>query len=200
MHKTQYERLLSREKKIGVSPSRTIKPIHEKIREETMQHFSETYGKRPIGVHGTELPKFSENLKEYWKQPTPSSTKNSFKKLTIISHGDASEANIGGSSERRVSGWKKEKEEEYLKPTQITHAEVVANKEFNRNSRWTNYHYVFMQKSGNEVEKSMAKSTTPDVKKGSKMSSTPKSLIVDRMLRRGNYSPAKEIFRSTGFA
>lgn len=184
-----------------------------------MRHFSDTYGKRPIGLHGVELPRFSDNLKEYWKASTPSkSSQNSVKKFLIINkHNEKDSAaeqdtsrteNISefsrafGRSPQKIN--RKSVESNIKpKPTQIEHLEAPPSREHNKNARWTNYHYNFIHKPGmNSVEKTESKSITPEYSqksRDSKDSKASKSLIATRMANRGNYSPGKDQFRSTGF-
>jgi len=47
----------------------TLRKIKEKRRKETVEYNMKTFSKQTIGVHGHELPKFSENAdnQEYWK-------------------------------------------------------------------------------------------------------------------------------------
>lgn len=39
----------------------------ERFKQENLEHYSKTFGNIAIGVHGKELPKFSENDKEWWR-------------------------------------------------------------------------------------------------------------------------------------
>ena len=39
----------------------------ERFRRDNLEQFSQKFGKVTIGVHGKELPKFNDNIKEYWK-------------------------------------------------------------------------------------------------------------------------------------
>lgn len=45
----------------------TFKNKLEMFRKDNIEQFSQKFGKVTIGVHGRELPKFNENVKEYWK-------------------------------------------------------------------------------------------------------------------------------------
>ena len=40
----------------------------ERFKKENLEHYSKTFGNITIGVHGKELPKFSEHDKEWWRQ------------------------------------------------------------------------------------------------------------------------------------
>lgn len=174
-----------------------------------MQHFSEKYGNRPTGVHGKELPKFAENLREYWKVKTPSETsRDSRKKLFLIrkpEEVDAFDLSESFKSEcknhtrKRIAPLKM-CNDTTMKPNQIEPGEIDLNKKFMKNSRWTGYHYVFLQKGQGDFEKNISKSITPDVSKTAKEIKTPKSLIVQRMMKKGGFSPGKDQLRSTGFS
>ena len=183
-----------------------------------MKHFSETYANRPLGVHGIELPRFSDNMKEYWKAGTPSkSNQQSLKKLVIVNARKNNEINTSVEWDKsrtenltefsRAFGKPPQKIKSLSgesditpKPTQTEHSETSPNKDHMRNSRWTDYHYNFIQKNGvNLVEKSVSKSVAQELKQKAKEVKTPKALIALRMANRGNYSPLKDQFRSTGF-
>lgn len=45
----------------------TFKNKLEMFRKDNIDQFSQKFGKVTIGVHGRELPKFTDNTKEYWK-------------------------------------------------------------------------------------------------------------------------------------
>lgn len=155
-----------------------------------MQHFSKTFGNRPIGVHGKELPKFADNLQEYLSLSKVASSHSSEKKLEIINSAKTPEP-------LRPS---KEKQQEIVKkPTEIELLENHSLKEYCRNSRWTTYHYKFLQKSAFDCEKPTTKSITPDVNSKVKAFKMPKSLITQRMLKKGTFSPGKLQLQSSGF-
>ena len=204
----QYERLLSRENKIGVPPDHFFATLHEKVREENMRHFSETYGNRPIGVHKQELPKFSDNLKEYWNAKTPdASCQASSKKLYIVNNYKLPEINSESynykekTEKSRKNKFEKELDKELIiKTSQNESGSTSPSKDYMRNSRWTNYHHNFIQKTPCEIEKSVSKHLNNERKQKVKDFKTAKSLIVQRMLRRGNFSPVRDQFRSTGFS
>lgn len=68
------ERLYEREEELFADGflkenRKTYNQIKEKRRNESLEYNLKTFSKQTIGVHGHELPKFSENeeLKEYWK-------------------------------------------------------------------------------------------------------------------------------------
>lgn len=155
-----------------------------------MQHFSKTFGNRPLGVHGKELPKFSENLQEYLNHSKLASSQSSEKKLTIINPPKLSETS-------RIP--KNKKDEIVKKPTEIDLTDISPQKEFCRNSKWTSYHYKFLQKSSFELEKKVTKSATPDICNKVKTFKMPKSLIAQRMLLKGTFSPGKSHLQSSGF-
>ena len=73
-HKSDIERLDERENEIFKNlykseEGMTFNKIKEKRRKETNEYNMKTFANQPIGVHGHELPKFSENenTKEFWK-------------------------------------------------------------------------------------------------------------------------------------
>ena len=73
-HKSDIERLNERENEIFKNlykseEGMTFNKIKEKRRKETNDYNMKTFANQPIGVHGHELPKFSENedTKEFWK-------------------------------------------------------------------------------------------------------------------------------------
>ena len=45
----------------------TCKKLVEKRKSETNQYNLKTFSNLSIGIHGNELPKFTENMHEYWK-------------------------------------------------------------------------------------------------------------------------------------
>ena len=95
---------------------------------------------------------------------------------------------------------KKSDKDIVCKPTQVEHIIVSHSKEHMRNSRWTNYHSNFIKRNENPViEKLETKSSINETKQTSKEIETAKSFIVQRMQNRGNCSPIKDQFRSTGF-
>jgi hypothetical protein len=187
-HKSQLDRLLLREKTIYASPGLKVNNLHEKIKQENMQHFSKTFGNRPLGVHGQELPKFAENCQEYWKNKETKRSDSS-KKLIVVK----TEEKNGLKSDRP------RKVEIIKKPTEIEVSENLPSKEHNRDSRWSNYHSKFYQKTGFDCEKVITKSATPDVNSQKKTSKPPKLLMVHRMMKRGGFSPGKDQLISTGF-
>jgi hypothetical protein len=189
-HKSPYERLLLREKLPSSSLERAKTPLHEKIRMQNMQHFSDTYSKRPVGLHGAELPKFSENLQEYWKNNETKSSNSSCHKLTIVKQ---------EQNESTRKGFLVKKVEKFEKPNEIGFWDNQVSKEHCRNSRWTGYHYNFIKKSEEVEERTLTKSTTPEIRKKSRNIKTPKSFITERMNKKNSVSPSKSVFRSTGF-
>ena len=44
-----------------------LKIPQDDIKEKTTSGFENKFSKRPIGLHGEELPKFNDHLKDYWK-------------------------------------------------------------------------------------------------------------------------------------
>lgn len=73
-HKTDVERLAEREDEIFANlfhkePGKTYEQIKDKRRKETLEYNVAHFSEQPMGVHGHELPKFSdsENNKEFWK-------------------------------------------------------------------------------------------------------------------------------------
>ena len=72
--KDEVERLNEREDEIFTNlysndPRYTYNILKEKRKKENLDYNLKTFSKQTIGVHGHELPKFSENeeYKEYWK-------------------------------------------------------------------------------------------------------------------------------------
>ena len=73
-HKDEVARLNEREDEIfskmySTEDRKTFTKIKEQRRKETNEYNIKTFSKQTIGVHGHELPKFSENekMKEWWK-------------------------------------------------------------------------------------------------------------------------------------
>ncbi|OMJ86334.1 hypothetical protein SteCoe_12185 [Stentor coeruleus] len=67
-HISREEHLKEREKfLIFYNDGPTIKDLKEKVKKETNDYNQNTFFNISIGVHGKELPKFTDNLKEYWK-------------------------------------------------------------------------------------------------------------------------------------
>ena len=73
-HKNDIERLNEREDEVFANMFRkedgmTLNKIKEKRKRELSEYNQKTFSNQPIGVHGYELPKFSENedKKEFWK-------------------------------------------------------------------------------------------------------------------------------------
>ncbi|OMJ94455.1 hypothetical protein SteCoe_2359 [Stentor coeruleus] len=67
-HISREEHLKEREKfLIFYNEGTTIKDLKEKVKKETNNYNQNTFYNISIGVHGKELPKFTDNLKEYWK-------------------------------------------------------------------------------------------------------------------------------------
>lgn len=73
-HKDEIQRLNEREDEIFAQlysnePRYTLNVLKEKRKKENLDYNLKTFSKQTIGVHGHELPKFSENeeFKEYWK-------------------------------------------------------------------------------------------------------------------------------------
>lgn len=164
-----------------------------------MQHYSKTFANRPLGIHGKELPKFYENFKEYWKKDS-----NSYRNSSNRKPGVKIDSEKGSESERSEEFFSKTTRENKFKivkkPTEIDILDCYPTKEHFRDSRWTNYHYKFLQKSMFEVEKVVTKSTTPDVSSNQKASKAPKVLMIHRMIKRGGNSPGKDPLISTGFS
>ena len=67
--KTLSERVEEREKMLVFNSERSflIKNRQENMKTLNTSGFEEKFSKRPMGVHGEELPKFNEYLKDYWK-------------------------------------------------------------------------------------------------------------------------------------
>lgn len=67
-HINREKHLLEREKLlISHNEGKTIEQIRESQRLATNEYNQKTFSNIAIGVHGKELPKFSENQKEFWK-------------------------------------------------------------------------------------------------------------------------------------
>ena len=67
-HVSREKNLLEREKfLISHNEGKTIAEIKESQRLATNEYNQKTFSNIAIGVHGKELPKFSENQKEFWK-------------------------------------------------------------------------------------------------------------------------------------
>ena len=73
-HKNDTERLKEREDEVFASlykkeDGMTYRKLQDKKRKELFEYNEKTFSNHPIGVHGHELPKFSENeaKKEFWK-------------------------------------------------------------------------------------------------------------------------------------
>lgn len=163
-----------------------------------MEHYSDTFGKRPVGVHGAELPKFNENLREYWKvNPGLKTAHCSAKKLTILNHDKNMEDEYLNKNKRIII---QKKRENFNKPNEIEFSGVTSEKEHCRNNRWTDYHYNFYKKeASDEGEKEVNRSCTADSTSKSRQVKTPRSLMAQRMQKKGGFSPGKDQFRSTGF-
>ena len=50
----------------------------QKVKEEAVKHFMDNFEMKEIGVHGEELPKFSQHLQDYWKMKEGYCEKPSF--------------------------------------------------------------------------------------------------------------------------
>ena len=63
------QRVEEREKQHSSYNRTTIEPnrLIKARKVEDVTKFEKLFSKRPIGIHGNELPKFSENCKDYWK-------------------------------------------------------------------------------------------------------------------------------------
>ena len=67
-HINREKHLLEREKLlISHKEGKTYAEIKEKMRLETNEYNQKVFSNITIGVHGKELPKFSDNQKEFWK-------------------------------------------------------------------------------------------------------------------------------------
>ena len=51
----------------ALNSSSINKKRSQKVKEEAVKHFMENFEMKEIGVHGEELPKFSQHLQDYWK-------------------------------------------------------------------------------------------------------------------------------------
>ena len=65
--KTLSERVEEREKLRTANSIQTSKPPKSPANSQQLSGFELKFSKRPLGVHGGELPKFSEHLQEFWK-------------------------------------------------------------------------------------------------------------------------------------
>lgn len=66
--KTLSERVEERERIMSLTaPMLTIKRKMDEQRKKDLEQYKEKFSKRTIGIHGEELPKFSEHLQDYWK-------------------------------------------------------------------------------------------------------------------------------------
>lgn len=67
-HISREDHLREREKYlIFYNEGKTLKEIKEHLRKDANEHNQNKFSNVTIGVHGKELPKFNENIKEYWK-------------------------------------------------------------------------------------------------------------------------------------
>lgn len=66
-HKTPEERVKEREILMITKPTAGIKRKIDELRSKDLEIWKEKFSKRPIGLHGEELPKFSEHAKDYWR-------------------------------------------------------------------------------------------------------------------------------------
>jgi hypothetical protein len=66
--KTLSQRVDERDKNsILASPIRSIKSRLDERKKHNLKVFSQKFSIRPFGVHGEELPKFNDHLRDYWK-------------------------------------------------------------------------------------------------------------------------------------
>lgn len=169
--------------------------MQTKLREETIQHFSETYATRPLGMHGKELPKFADNLKEYWKATNPSkSSQSSFKKIELVEKINKPLQETPDPTQNKFS-----KNNEYSS-SRTQASEVSITKDYMKNSRWTTYHYNFIGKTPTNTSKTREKSKNPHKPQAAKDSKQQKPLIVHRLIHKKTFSPIKDQLRSTGFS
>lgn len=66
-HKTPEERVKEREILMITKPTAGIKRKIDELRSKDLELWKEKFSKRPIGLHGEELPKFSDYAKDYWR-------------------------------------------------------------------------------------------------------------------------------------
>ena len=192
-HKSPDERLKIREGPGAASPGRVELPRLEKVRQENMKHFVQTYSKRPIGLHGAELPKFSDHLKEFWTGVKMLSSESSSNKITIVKP--------DLSSKKAFVIKKADKSETVEKPNQLEPPGSSPARDFFRNSRWTEYHHNFFKKSHETSERTVKQSVTPEVQRISRVIKTPKSFLASKAgkAKKASNSPCKSLLRSTGF-
>lgn len=183
-----------REALLAPSPGRIEMPRLEKVKEENVKHFGQTFGKRPVGLHGAELPKFSENFKEFWTGVKMLSSESSSNKITIIKKEDK---NQHEQSIKKTFIIKKS--ETFEKPTEIEFSESKPTKDFFRNSRWTEYHHHFLKKPEDYNPAKIKKSTTPEIQRKNRILKTPKSFLADKANKKNSMSPCRSLLRSTGF-
>ncbi|CAG9331101.1 unnamed protein product [Blepharisma stoltei] len=89
-HKSWIDQMLERENSMQINEkqmnSKSFKEIIEKQKKEDFEHHAQTFVNYKLGVHGKELPSFSENCKEYWEFSqgyTPSPTHTTLSKLKM---------------------------------------------------------------------------------------------------------------------
>lgn len=69
---TSDQRLQQREEDLilpaDTAPGKTYSEVKERLRKEANEHNQEVFGTVKVGIHGKDLPKFSEEIEEYWKE------------------------------------------------------------------------------------------------------------------------------------
>ena len=124
-HTTREENLLEREKylishNLPGHEGLTIKTIKEKQRLATNEYNSKTFSNLSIGVHGKELPKFSENLNEYWKLKENYKEDPLHKSHTLLSLSKLNSAPLDKFRESDITGKEIPMSPHILKQKEIT--------------------------------------------------------------------------------
>ena len=197
-HETFYHKVENEKQYIGAS-GKLLKDIILDRKNEDVTHFEETFGRRTMGIHGKDLPKFEENIQQFLD-------------------GDQM-ARTGGASESFDNPFTlREREKEYhklepksetitMKPTQIKHNDFESPTTNRINSKWTAFHSNFMPFSMRsqaiyQEHLKLIKTHAGDKKHYRFLSTNEITPPITQRLLQKNYSPLSKFksITSTGFS
>lgn len=193
-HITFYEKI-EKEKSYNGANGRMLRDTIMERKKKDVEHFEKTFTNRALGIHGKELPKFVENLKEYRDGSQSFGGKTSTETFENPF-----------SNTKEYHKIEPKSDEVTIKPNQILHQNFESSKKNNLNSNFSGFHSNFMpyrnkiQEVAQELQK-YAKSNIIDKKQFRFLSSNEITPPITQRLLQKNLSPSSKFksVTSTGF-
>ena len=197
-HETYYHKVENEKQYVGAS-GKLLKDIVLDRKNEDVTHFEKTFGRRTMGIHGMDLPRFEENIQQFMDADKMPRSRDASEKFD----------NPFAFREREKEYYKLEPKSEAItmKPTQIKHSDFESSTTNRINSKWTAFHSNFMPFSMRSEEiyqerLKLIKIHAAEKKHYRFLSSNEITPPITQRLLQKNYSPLSKFksITSTGFS